>query len=373
MAEFRAPLGAMPNGVASVGPLFVASGCRVRRIFALRPHSAPFASRLADAPPSLCAPQPRSYATPTKSVAAGAPRALDFASPFSPNACPADEARLLSALTTRLKKRVDDVERTGAKCAPIAAETHTQRCADAAPMHWPLRTGWERDACRTAAKKELDDLCEAVNTALADAPQQARRSVASPRSALRSLCAACFVGAHHPRIASAQGAGGPNAALRAELLRSFDALVGVVAAVPSVVAPVQRSLAEWAGAALSGVAYTFAQQPQRKPLPPLPAPLPAASPTRPAVTASGKAAAAAIEAAAAADVTAEMTPQRRVAATPDAGGMLSPAWWARPEPKVAEAAAPEAAPPAEEERADDAPQSAEKPMHAAAGGCCVVS
>ena len=179
------------------------------------------------------------------------------------------------------------------------------------------------------------------------------------------------------RIASAQGAGGPNAALRAELLRSFDALAGAVAAVPSVVAPVQRSLAEWAGAALSGVAYTFAPQPQRKPLPPLPGPMPAASPARPApaspaVIASGMAAAAAIEAAAAADVTAEMTPQRRAAASPDASAMLSPAWWARPEPKT-EAAAPAVETPAAEERADDAPQSAEKPMHAAAGGCCVIS
>ena len=68
--------------------------------------------------------QPRSYATPSKAaVASPEARALDFASPFSP-AARADaghEARLLTALNTRLKKRLDDVERTAVKCVNAAA------------------------------------------------------------------------------------------------------------------------------------------------------------------------------------------------------------------------------------------------------------
>ena len=94
-----------------------ASGCRISR-YATR--GAQFARAVSDACVALFTAQPsRSYAAPVKSALATAPRALDFASPFSPaaRAEPADEARQLTQLCTRLKRRVDDVERTAAKCA----------------------------------------------------------------------------------------------------------------------------------------------------------------------------------------------------------------------------------------------------------------
>ena len=105
MAEYRLPLGAMPNGVTSVRGR--ARSCERR---AALTHA--FLA------------QPRSYATPSKAAASPGARALDFASPFSASARanPRDEAQLLTALNTRLKKRLDDVERTAAKCV------HTPRC-----------------------------------------------------------------------------------------------------------------------------------------------------------------------------------------------------------------------------------------------------
>ena len=212
-----------------------------------------------------------------------------------------------------------------------------------------IRGGWERAACRTAAKKELDELCEAVTAALGDA-QQAQADSAAP---------------------------GPNAALRTELLRSFDALANAVAAVPAVVAPVQRALAGWAGAIGSAVAFSLPlPQPakQHKPLPPLPTQQPQAQASP--VPGGGAAVAAAIEAAAAAEVTSAMTPGK--AASPDAGALMSPAWWARPDPKAE--VAPEAEAEAEVEAAEEpsaaeeeAPASPQPPLPAAAGGCCVIS
>ena len=250
-----------------------------------------------------------------------------------------------------------------ARAAPRRCEATRCRgadvvCVSRAALRPRRRGGWERTACRTAAKKELDELCDAVTAALGDAPPQAE--------------------------------GGPNAALRNELLRSFDALANAVAAVPAVVAPVQRALAGWAGAIGSAVTSSLPLMPQpakHKPLPPLPTQQPAAvaSPPPPPPQVSpapggGAAVAAAIEAAAAAEVTSEMTPAARSAAaatTPDGGALMSPAWWARPDPKAAAAAAAEATPAAPEEvpvaAEDEAPPSPQPPLPAAAGGCCVIS
>ena len=211
------------------------------------------------------------------------------------------------------------------------------------------RGGWERAACRTAAKKELDELCDAVTAALGDAPPQADSAP-----------------------------GGPNAALRTELLRSFDALANAVAAVPAAVAPVQRALAGWAGAIGSAVAASLPlpQPAKHKPLPPLPPQQPPPPQASPAPGGGGAAVAAAIEAAAAAEVTSAMTPGKANAATPDAGALMSPAWWARPDPKAEVAAEAEAEAEAEEPiatEAEEAPASPQPPLPAAAGGCCVIS
>jgi hypothetical protein len=94
--------------------------------------------------------QPSGFVTPVKAGISADEDAACLFSPFAGGVSAAEDARNLNALNTRLKKRLDDVQRTAKKCAPLRCVTWALRwfvsraCVRAAQARPGARRGARR-------------------------------------------------------------------------------------------------------------------------------------------------------------------------------------------------------------------------------------